>query len=83
MMRSTGQKFGIATFDRKQEFENSIIVENFNKVKHIVVRRYNVKFKLLINRSSAKIFERLPYQIFIKVLICRSSYERSFSYSFR
>lgn len=82
-MRSTGQKFGIATFDRKQEFKNSIIVENFNKIKRIVVRSCNVKFKLLINRSSAKIFERLPYQIFIKVLICRSSYERSFSYSFR
>lgn len=82
-MRSTGQKFGIATFDRKQEFKNSIIVENFNKIKRIVVRSCNVKFKLLINRSSAKIFERLPYQIFIKVLICRSSYERSFSHSFR
>lgn len=44
-MRSTGQKFGIAAFDRKQEFKNSIIVENLNKVKRIVVRSCNFKFK--------------------------------------
>lgn len=75
-MRSTGQKFGIAAFDRKQEFKNSITVENFNKSKHIVIHSCNAKFKLLINRSSTKISERLPYQIFINVLICRSSYEQ-------
>ena len=75
-MHSTGQKFRIAAFDRKQEFRNSIIVENFNKAKHIVIHSCNVKFKLLINRSSTKISERLSYQIFINVLICRSSYEQ-------
>lgn len=75
-MRSTGQKFGIVAFDRKQEFKNSITVENFNKAKDIVIHSCKAKFKLLINKSSKNISERLPYQIFINVLICRSSCEQ-------